>query len=66
METLLPDDRFVRIHDSFLVNLDVVEELSFLGNHAYAVRLSGGQTLPVGRTRYAALRQRLGLDRLTS
>jgi len=66
LEALLPEDRFVRIHDSFLVNLDVVEELSFLGNHAYAVRLSGGQTLPVGRTRYAALRQRLGLDRLTS
>ena len=61
LETLLPPDRFLRIHDSCVVNLDVVEELIFLGNHAYEVRLSNGQRLPVGRKRYPDLQRRLGL-----
>ena len=62
LETLLPQDQFLRIHDSCLVNLEEVEELIFLGNHAYEVRLSDYQRLPVGRTRYAELQRRLGLD----
>lgn len=62
LETLLPPERFYRIHDSFLVNLDRIEELIFLGNHTYEVRLTDKQRLPVGRTRYAELRRRLGLE----
>jgi DNA-binding LytR/AlgR family response regulator len=62
LESLLPSDRFLRVHDSCIVNLDAVEELLFLGNHAYMVRLSNGQQLPVGRRRYAELQRRLGLD----
>jgi DNA-binding LytR/AlgR family response regulator len=61
LESLLPADRFMRIHDSCLVNIEEVEELIFLGNHAYVVRLSSNQQLPVGRTRYAALQRRLRL-----
>jgi DNA-binding LytR/AlgR family response regulator len=66
LETLLPKEQFLRIHDSCLVNLDRVEELIFLGNHAYQVRLSGGQLLPVGRSRYPELRRRLGLEAVSS
>jgi len=62
LETVLPQDQFLRIHDSCLVNLEEVEELIFLGNHAYEVRLSDKQRLPVGRTRYTDLQRRLGLD----
>ncbi len=64
LEALLPREQFLRIHDSCVVNLDRVEELIFLGNHAYEVRLSDGELVPVGRTRYAELRRRLGLDSL--
>jgi DNA-binding LytR/AlgR family response regulator len=66
LEALLPAGEFLRIHDSCLVNLDRVEELIFLGNHAYEVRLSGSLRLPVGRTRYPELRRRLGLEGLPS
>ncbi len=62
LETLLPPDQFFRIHYLHLVRLERVEELLFLGNHRYAVRLSDNRVLPVGRSRYPALRQRLGLD----
>ncbi|MBC8135242.1 MAG: response regulator transcription factor [Fibrella sp.] len=62
LETLLPPEQFLRIHDSTIVRLDAVEELLLLGNHTYAVRLSGNDQLPVGRTRYAILQERLGLS----
>lgn len=62
LESLLPTDRFLRIHDSCLVNLDRIEELLFLGNHAYVVRLQDNLQLPVGRSRYAELQRRLGID----
>jgi DNA-binding LytR/AlgR family response regulator len=62
LETLLPSDRFFRIHDSCLVNLESVQELLFLGDHAYEVRLSNGRLHPVARSRYADLQRRLGLN----
>jgi len=52
---------FVRIHDSYLVPLAKIRELIPLGNHEFEVRLSDGRRAPVGRTRYTALRERLGV-----
>jgi two-component system, LytTR family, response regulator len=66
LESILPPDGFARIHDSFLVNLDAVEEVLLLGDHDYEVRLSDGQRLPVGRTRYAELLRRLGISGIAS
>ncbi|HZT43278.1 MAG TPA: LytTR family DNA-binding domain-containing protein [Chthonomonadaceae bacterium] len=65
LETLLPADRFLRIHDSCLIHLGGVEALLFLGNHSYMVRMSDDTTLPVGRSRYAELQRRLGLNPVT-
>ncbi|MGO8671424.1 MAG: LytR/AlgR family response regulator transcription factor [Capsulimonadaceae bacterium] len=62
LEAILPRDEFVRIHDSFIVNIEVIEELHFLGNHAYEVRLSNNRRLPVARTRYSELQRRLGIE----
>jgi DNA-binding LytR/AlgR family response regulator len=62
LERLLPEREFLRVHDSYLVNVEAVEELYFLGNHSYELRLSDGTQVPVGRSRYPALRARFGLD----
>jgi DNA-binding LytR/AlgR family response regulator len=62
LETLLPPEQFFRIHDAWLVNLDQIEELCFLGNHSYVVILTNRQQLPVSRYRYADLQRRLGID----
>jgi len=62
LEQMLPADLFLRIHDSCIVNVNAVEEILFLGNHTYAVRLSNQEQFPVGRTRYATLQRRLGLS----
>ena len=46
METLLPDDRFIRVHRSFIVSLDAIEKFSnrqiFLKNY--------DMHIPIGRT----------------
>jgi len=62
LEEILPQDQFVRIHDSCIVRLDLIEEINFLGNHSYCVTLSGGQQAPVGKTRYSELQQKLGIS----
>lgn len=62
LESLLPADRFLRIHDSCIVNVEMIEEVIFLGGGNHLVQLSTGLRLPVGRTRYAELQRRLGLN----
>jgi DNA-binding LytR/AlgR family response regulator len=65
LEALLPADCFFRLHDSYVVNLERVEEVSNLGSQTYQVRLASGVRLPVGRTRYAELRRRLAIGEET-
>ena len=62
LETLLPPEQFFRVHDSYLIPLDHIEAIDFLGNHSYVARLSDGSQIPVGKTRYVGLRRRLGLQ----
>jgi DNA-binding LytR/AlgR family response regulator len=62
LETILPFDRFFRIHSAWLVNLDRVEQLCLLGNHSYVARLTNNEQAPISRYRWAKLRHRLGID----
>jgi two-component system response regulator LytT len=66
LETILPSERFFRVHDSYMVRIDLVKELHLLGSHSYAIRMEGGLLVPVGRARYRELQSRLGLDVLPS
>ncbi|HEX3108045.1 MAG TPA: LytTR family DNA-binding domain-containing protein [Thermoanaerobaculia bacterium] len=59
IQALLPS-HFERVHRSFLVDVRKVECLSAQEGSRYAVTLRDGTTLPVGRTRVASLRARLG------
>jgi two-component system LytT family response regulator len=61
LESMLPEDQFLRIHESSTVNLDAIVQLDFLGDHAYEVCLLDNRRLRVGRTRYAELQRRMGL-----
>jgi two-component system response regulator LytT len=42
LEQMLPQESFMRIHASAIVRIDDVEEINFLGNHTYDVRLRNG------------------------
>lgn len=58
LATFLPDD-FARIHKSYLVRLSAVKRLHVRAGSRYTAELFSGQLLPVGRTRYQAIRDRL-------
>lgn len=66
LENLLPTELFMRIHDSAIVNVNAVEELTYLGNHTYGIVLSNGEQLSVSRSRYPQLQKRFGLEAINT
>jgi two-component system, LytTR family, response regulator len=60
LEEQLDQDRFLRIHRSAIVRIDLVEALLRTASGDYEVQLKGGAKLPVGRSRRDAVQRRLG------
>lgn len=58
LEYSLPES-FVRIHKSFLVRFAMVSRLRVLRGSRYFAELKNGLRLPVGRSRYGLLKERL-------
>lgn len=58
LQSLLPED-FERIHKSFLVRMSAVKAIHLREGSRHELELRTGETLPVGRTRYRAVRERL-------
>jgi len=59
MQQQLPAERFVRVHRSYLVNLEAVLEMYPVGGGEYMIGLRNGKQLPVGPTYPAAIRRLL-------
>ncbi len=57
LSQLLPD-QFDRIHKSYIVNNQLVRELSVRAGGRYTVMLSDGTWLPVSRSRYKNLKEK--------
>ncbi len=60
LEARLPKDRFVRIHRSYLLNLDRLVRLEAGPTGALLAVLKGGVSLPVSRGGARRLRERIG------
>jgi two-component system LytT family response regulator len=60
LEECLDPARFVRIHRSYIVNLERVARIEPYGKDSKVVVLKDGTTLPVSRTGYARLKELLG------
>src|SRR5262249_40089494 len=56
LESSLDPKNFVRIHRSYLVNLERVTRLEPLGKDSHVVILNDGARLPVSRSGYAKLK----------
>lgn len=56
---ILPE-RFERVHRSFIVDTGAIESLRAEPGGRYFLRLTTGEEIPVGRSRYRDLRNRLG------
>ena len=61
LEGRLDPSRFLRVHRSVIVRLDLVDLLHRGAGGDYEVQLKGGMRLPVSRSRYSALERWLGL-----
>ena len=56
LEAALDPSRFLRIHRSYIVNLERVAKIEPYGKDSYLALLTGGAKLPVSRAGYARLR----------
>ena len=62
LELRLPQERFVRVHDGWIVSLADILEIHNLGAQTYQLRLRfENRLVPISRRRLPALQQRLGL-----
>lgn len=59
LEEVLPKDRFVRVHRSFIVNIDHLDRLEAYTKDSYMAILKDGGKLSVSRTGYVALKEML-------
>mgnify|MGYP003382495659 FL=1 len=62
IEGKLDPERFVRVHRSYIVNLDQVGSIEPLDTGDARVHMKDGSNLPCSRTYRGGLRQRVGLD----
>lgn len=59
LEDVLPSDRFVRIHRSFIVAVDAIDKLEAYSKDAYIAKLKNGETVSVSRMGYGKLKDTL-------
>ncbi|WP_425637627.1 LytR/AlgR family response regulator transcription factor [Algoriphagus yeomjeoni] len=61
LEEALDPNKFVRVHRSYLINLNEITKIEPYERDNYLVLLRGGEKVPVSKTGYSRLRQVLGL-----
>jgi DNA-binding LytR/AlgR family response regulator len=60
-ETHLPEDLFVRIHRSFIVNIEYISKIELFEKETYKVQLTTGTGLKASAAGYKLLKQRMQL-----
>lgn len=58
-ENHLPRQSFVRIHRSYMVRIDFVEQIELYEKEGYIIKLKNGKTIPVSKSGYNRLRATL-------
>ncbi|HOK98910.1 MAG TPA: LytTR family transcriptional regulator DNA-binding domain-containing protein [Bacteroidales bacterium] len=58
-ETHLPDRQFVRIHRSYIVNIDFIAQIEHFSKETYLAILKNGTKLKISESGYKLLRERL-------
>ena len=58
-ETHLPEDLFVRIHRSFIVNIECIAKIELYEKETYQIQLKNGSVLKASNAGYKLLKQRM-------
>lgn len=59
LEKLLPAGDFIRIHRSYILNFQQAEKLVIETGGKYTIQLKNGEHLPVGRSKYKDVRDKM-------
>ena len=60
LETALPQDKFTRVHRSYIVAVNQIDKIEAYSKDSYQALLKTGKKVPVSRTGYKALKEGLG------
>lgn len=60
-EKALPQQKFMRIHRSYIINIDALSKIESFEKNSYRATLSDGNVVPISRTAYPLLKSTLGL-----
>lgn len=58
-ESNLPDQSFIRVHRSYIVRIDFVDQIELYEKDSYMIKLKNGQSIPVSKSGYNRLRSSL-------
>ena len=57
----LPAEKFMRIHRSYIINIDALSKIESFEKNSYRATLLDGNIVPISRTAYPLLKSTLGL-----
>ncbi len=60
-EKSLPQQQFMRIHRSYIINIDALSKIESFEKNSYRATLLDGNVVPISRTAYPLLKSTLGL-----
>jgi two-component system LytT family response regulator len=60
-EQVLPKDQFIRIHRSYILNVNELTKIESYEKNSYVAILKSGTSIPISRSSYSELKARLGL-----
>jgi two-component system LytT family response regulator len=60
-EQVLPKDQFIRIHRSYIMNVNELTKIESYEKNSYVAILKSGTSIPISRSSYSDLKSRLGL-----
>ena len=60
-EQVLPKNQFIRIHRSYILNVNQLTKIESYEKNSYVAILKSGTSIPISRSSYSELKNRLGL-----
>lgn len=61
IENSLPNNQFIRIHRSYLLNIAFLHRIDIMEKENYVAKLTNNQTIPISRSGHALLKKNLGI-----